>query len=151
MKTKSTRYAVKSIMMMIATVIALTSAFLVTVSAGMLGSDTKSKSIFDTTATGSLVVYDTYATATTSYARSGSNISINAAVNAKYRFGGKDILLNDYSNSMGGGATAQVSISVAEQPNAVFLEVNGSHEVRNYVNGMLLSAGHWLDFTKWIR
>lgn len=151
MKTKSTRYTMKSIMMTIVTVIALTAAFLVTVSAGMLGSDTISKSIFDTTATGNLVVYDTYATATTSYARSGSNISINAAVNAKYRFGGKDILLNDYSNSMGGGATAQVSISVAEQPNAVFLEVNGSHEVRNYVNGILLSAGHWLDFTKWIR
>lgn len=98
MKVKSKRYTLKSIMMTIVTVIALTAAFLVTVSAGMLGSDTISKSIFDTTATGNLVVYDTYATATTSYARSGSNISINAAVNAKYRFGGKDILLNDYSN-----------------------------------------------------
>jgi len=151
MKAKSIRHIAKKATILIATVILATSTFYIPATAGMLGSDSISGEIYDTTTTGYLAVYDTETFATTSYSRSGSDISISATINATYRSGGKNLYLSDYNNSNGGGVTAQVEISLDDHPNAVFLDVTGSHEVRHYVNGMLLSSGYWLESTKWER
>ena len=141
----------KKISFLMVTLVLATFSFCTTTSAAMIGSDSVSSSVYGTATTGNLTVYDTYAYATTSYAQSGSNIAISVAINAKYVSGGRDLYLHDYNDSTGGGATAQVELSMDQNPNAVFLEVDGSHEVRNYVNGMLLTSGHWLDSTHWVR
>ena len=151
MKVKSIEHIVKKVTVLMATVVLSTAAFGMTASAAELGSDTISQAVYGTTATGTLTVHDTYANAVTSYARSGSNISISATVKASFRFNGKDITISDYDNTMGGGVSAVVELSVNQYPNAVFLTAEGQHEVRNYVNGALLSSGYWLDFTRWVR
>lgn len=151
MRAKGNKNVVKKVAILVTTIVFTISTCCITASAGMLGSDTVSSTVYGTTATGNLYVYDTYAYANTSYGRSGSNISLSATVVATYRYGGDDIYLSDYDNTSGGGAEARVELSLSDYPNAVFLDVDGQHEVRNYVNGALLQSGHWLDFTNWTR
>ena len=141
----------KKVSFLMATLVLATFSFCTTASAAMIGSDSVSSSIYGTATTGNLTVYDTYAYATTSYSQSGSNISISASISAVEVYNGDNHQLFDYENTSGGGATARVEVSTDEYPNAVFLTVDGSHEVRNYKNGVLMFDGHWLDFTHWVR
>ena len=101
--------------------------------------------IYNAVASGYLAVYDNYAYATTSYARSGSDIGVGASIDATYRYGGKNNVLNDVDTSSGGGATARVDISVNEQPTAAFLHVRGVHQV----SVSQLPSGYWMDITEW--
>lgn len=151
MKTKKIKSIAKKITIFCATITIVAASFGMTAFAGLLGSDSISSTVYDTPCTGTLYVYDDHATSTTSYSRNGSNIYINVALNAQYRYSGKDTYLSDYDQTSGGGATAKVDLDLNQYPNAVFLSATGSHEVRNYVNGMLLPAGYWLDSTRWVR
>ena len=87
-------------------------AFTIKSSAGLLATDSVSANHYNAVASGYLAVYDNYAYATTSYARSGSDIGVGASIDATYRYGGKNNVLNDVDTSSGGGATARVDISV---------------------------------------
>ena len=102
---------------------------------------------YNAVASGYLAVYDNYAYATTSYARSGFDIGVGASIDATYRYGGKNNVLNDVDTSSGGGATARVDISVNEQPTAAFLHVRGVHQV----SVSQLPSGYWMDITEWTR
>lgn len=128
------------------------SALSITASAAILGSDTTDYyEVYGTPSTGCLYVYDEQASATTVYSRFGSNIYINARIDATYRYGGKDHTMTAYSRSDAGGTTATVYLPLENCPSAVFLSARGSHEVSNYTNGMLLPGGYWLDYTNWVR
>ena len=102
---------------------------------------------YNVVASGYLAVYDNYAYATTSYARSGPEIGVGASIDATYRYGGKNHVLNDIDSSLGGGATARVDISVIEQPTAAFLDVRSVHEV----SVTQFPSGYWMDITRWTR
>ena len=122
-------------------------AFTIKSSAGLLATDSVSANHYNAVASGYLAVYDNYAYATTSYARSGSDIGVGASIDATYRYGGKNNVLNDVDTSSGGGATARVNISVNEQPTAAFLHVRGVHQV----SVSQLPSGYWMDITEWTR
>ncbi len=122
-------------------------AFTIKSSAGLLATDSVSANHYNVVASGYLAVYDNYAYATTSYARSGPEIGVGASIDATYRYGGKNHVLNDIDSSLGGGATARVDISVIEQPTAAFLDVRGVHEV----SVTQFPSGYWMDITRWTR
>lgn len=122
-------------------------AFTIKSSAGLLATDSVSANHYNAVASGYLAVYDNYAYATTNYARSGSDIGVGASIDATYRYGGKNNVLNDVDTSSGGGATARVDISVNEQPTAAFLHVRGVHQV----SVSQLPSGYWMDITEWTR
>ena len=69
--------------------------FTIKLSAGLLATDSVSANHYNAVASGYLAVYDNYAYATTSYARSGSDIGVGASIDATYRYGGKNNVLND--------------------------------------------------------
>lgn len=141
----------KKVTLLTATTALAISMISTTASAATIGTDSVSGSVYGTVVTGNLVVNDTNAYATTSYSRSGSNISVNAFIWAVERHSGSDYYLVDYDITDGGGSIAQVELDIDSYPNAVFLDVTGQHEVQYLVNGALLESGHWLDTTYWER
>ena len=152
MKRKFLRHFGRKTLALLVVALFTASALSITASAAILGSDTTDYfEVFGTPSTGCLYVYDTHAYATTVYSRFGSNIYINARIDATYRCGGKDHYIVDYSRSDAGGTTATVYLPLEDCPNAVFLRAQGSHEVSNYTNGVLLPGGYWLDYTSWVR